>query len=250
MKLRHDCVCRAGFDWFHSSRITPVSVITCRGRWLDDEFFKDAFHASQPVAFLFNNVCQLNQIEKVTNMDDFKIFRRATARGNRSGKLLNDPVKFYRPLLATWLIEMTLSLGWYRKPKTSRHRHYILEDESFAAITGIVVEMDPDDDTGHIIIIDGVVMVYSDAVCARELKVHLEKFRNQPMTDELSLLENICTLGRILGLNNAEMSILSFAAVMEIFPAFKLAISVASSETSQHHLAAIIALVRFLTSCK
>ncbi len=176
-------------------------------------------------------------------MNDFKIFRRATARGNRSGKLLNDPVEFYRPLLATWLIEMTLSLGWYKKPKASRHRHYILEDESFAAITGIVVEMDPDDDVGHFITIDGVMMIYSDAACARELKVHLEKFRNQPMTDELSLLENICTLGRILGLNNAEMSILSFAAVMEIFPAFKLAISVASSETSQHHLAAIIALV-------
>ncbi|MEI7456201.1 MAG: ATP-binding protein [Nitrosomonadales bacterium] len=176
-------------------------------------------------------------------MNDFNIFRRAKARGNRSGKLLKDPVESYRPLLATWLIEMTLTMGWYKKPKPSRHRRYILEDESFAAITGIVVETDSDEEHDDYMIIDGNRMAYSDATCARILKLHLVTFRNQPMTDELSLLENICTLGRILGLNNAEMSILSFAAVMEIFPAFKLAISVASSETTQHHLASIIALI-------
>lgn len=86
-------------------------------------------------------------------------------------------------------------------------------------------------------------MVYSDAASVRMLKSHLVAFRNQPMTDELSLLKNIFTLGRILGLNNAEMSILCFTAVLDLFPAFKKAISVASSETSQHHLAEIIALV-------
>lgn len=175
-------------------------------------------------------------------MDDFKIFRRATPRGNRSGKLLNDPLEFYRPLLATWLIEMTLSLGWYKKPKSSR-RPYILEDESFAAITGIVVEMDRDEDDGHFITIDGAMMVYSDAACARVLKVHLEALRNQPMGDEMSLLDNICTLGRILGLSNAEMSILCFTAVLELFPAFRSAIALVSAATTQHHLASIIALV-------
>ena len=136
-------------------------------------------------------------------MGDFKIFRRASPRGNRSGKLLNDPVEFYRPLLATWLIEMTLSLGWYKKPKPSRHRNYILEDESFAAITGIVVELDSDEDVGDYMTVDGKLMAYSDSACARILKTHLEIFRKQTMGDELSLLVNICTLGRVLGLNNA-----------------------------------------------
>lgn len=174
-------------------------------------------------------------------MDDFMIFRRATPRGNRSGKLLNDPVEFYRPLLATWLIEMTLSLGWYKKPKLGSQRDYILESESFAVITGIVAELDSDDK--DYITIDGKVMAYSDAACARILKGHLEALRNQPMGDELSLLENICTLGGILGLSDAEMSILCFTAVLELFPAFKLAIALVSAATSQHHLASIIALV-------
>jgi MoxR-like ATPase len=178
-------------------------------------------------------------------MDDFKIFRRAAPRGNRSGKLLNDPLEFYRPLLATWLLEMTLSLGWYKKPKNTHrpHRSYMLEEESFAAITGIVVEIVADDESGCFIIIDGKTMVYSDAACARVLKVHLETLRKLPMADEMSLLENICKLGRILGLNNAEMGILCFTAVLELFPAFKAAITLASAEVTQHHLAAIIALV-------
>lgn len=175
-------------------------------------------------------------------MDDFKIFRRAAPRGNRSGKLLNDPLEFYRPLLATWLIEMTLSLGWYKKPKNSR-RFYIVDDESFAAITGIVVEIDSVEEAGDYMTVDGKLMAYSDAACARMLKAHLVAFRNQPMTDELSLLENICTLGKILGLSNAEMSILCFTSVVELFPAFKSAISLASAATTQHHLASIIALV-------
>lgn len=176
-------------------------------------------------------------------MDDFKIFRRTTARGNRSAKLLNDPVELYRPLLATWLIEMTLTLGWYKKPKPSRHRNYLLEDESFAAITGIVVETDSEEDVGDYMIVDGKRMAYSDAACSRMLKTHLVALRNQPMTDELSLLENICTLGRILGLSYAETSILCFTAVLELFSAFKSAIAVASVATTQHHLASIIALV-------
>lgn len=75
-------------------------------------------------------------------MDDFKIFRRATARGNRSGKPFNDSVESYRPLLATWLIEMTLSLGWYKKIRSGFHCGAFLEEKSFAAITGIVVETD------------------------------------------------------------------------------------------------------------
>lgn len=176
-------------------------------------------------------------------MDDFKIFRRAAPRGNRSGKLLDNPVEFYRPLLATWLLEITLSLGWYKKPKPGCRHDYFLADELFAEITGIVVDLDAEDvDCGYMTI-DEQLIEYSDAVCARILKTHLEIFRKQPMGDELSLLKNICTLGRILGLSNAEMSILCFAAVVEIFSAFKSALALTSSEMSQHHLASVIALI-------
>ena len=175
-------------------------------------------------------------------MDNFQIFRRAAARSNRSGTLLNDPVESYRPLLATWLIELTLSLGWH-KNGSSNKSSYILEEESFSRVTGISVETDEDSDIGGYICIDGKIIDHTDAACARVLKSRLEVFRKQPIRDELSLLENICTIGRILGLSDAEMSILCFAAVLETFSAFNAAISSVSFDTTQQNLGAIIALV-------
>ncbi|EKD97306.1 MAG: hypothetical protein ACD_23C00975G0001, partial [uncultured bacterium] len=175
-------------------------------------------------------------------MDNFQNFRRAAPRSARSGKLLSDSIDPYRPLLATWLLEMTLSLGWHKK-NHKKSGSYILEDNSFSVITGISIETEDDLDMGDYINIDGKFMEHTDAACARILKSHLEKFRKQPIRDEMALLENICTIGRILGLSNAEMSIMCFAAVMETFPIFNAAISSVSIETSQRNLGSIIALI-------
>lgn len=175
-------------------------------------------------------------------MNNFQNFRRAASRNTRSGKLLSDSIEPYRPLLATWLLEMTLSLGWYKK-NSKKSGSYILEENSFSVITGLSIETDSDSDIGDFIHIDGKFMPHTDAACARVLKLHLEKFRKQPIRDEMALLKNVCTIGRILGLSNAEMSIMCFTAVMETFSAFNAAISSASLETSQQNLGSIIALI-------
>jgi AAA+ superfamily predicted ATPase len=174
-------------------------------------------------------------------MGNFQIFRRAAARGTRSGAMLNDPVESYRPLLATWLIEMTLTLGWYKKGSALADNY--LENDAFSRITGISVEVDLDSDINGYHRIDGKIIKHTDAAYARILKSHLENFRKQAISDEQSLQENICTIGKILGLNNAEMSILCFAAMLEIFPVFHTAISNASFEVSMQRFGSIIALI-------
>lgn len=180
--------------------------------------------------------------KQATDMDNYQIFRRAAARSTRSGALLNDPVESYRPLLATWLIEMTLALGWHKKGSHNRNS-YILEEGAFSKVTGISVETDEDSEIGGYICIGGKIIDHTDKACAKILKNRLENFRKQPICDELSLLGNICTIGRVLGLNDAEMSILCFAAVMETFPAFNAAITSVSFDTTQQNLGSIIALV-------
>jgi len=177
-------------------------------------------------------------------MDNFHIFRRATDCSSRSSKELDDPVESYRPLLAAWLIEMTLELGWYKK--SSKHGHgscSILEEKSFSIITGISVEVEYDSDDGDYINIDGKIMAHTDKACARILKSRLKDIRKQPIRDEQSMLENICTIGRVLGLSDAEMGILCFAAVLEIFPAFRTAVSTATCHAPLRQLGSIIALV-------
>jgi SpoVK/Ycf46/Vps4 family AAA+-type ATPase len=197
------------------------------------------FHTSQLVASLFDNAFLIKQIEKVAEMDDFKIFRRSSIRSPRS--VANNALETYRPLLATWLIEMTLSMGWYKKRK---HREdYVFEEKSFAQITGFAIETDSEAEIGDTICIDGEVVKHTDKACARILKSRLDNFRKQAISDERSLLKNICTIGRVLGLSNAEMSILCFAATLELFPPFHAVISSVSTGVSLHYLGSIIALI-------
>lgn len=172
------------------------------------------------------------------------IFRRAATPRTKAKSLLTDPMESYRPLLATWLLEMTLSLGWYKKNKSkSNINSYLLEEESFLEITGILVERDPDFDMGDYIYFDGEAIKHTDAATARILKSKLEKFRKQPIHDTHSLLENIHIIGRVLGLSDAEMSILCFGAALALFPALNRAISCQSVETSLSDLGMIISLI-------
>ncbi|MDX8379359.1 MAG: ATP-binding protein [Gallionella sp.] len=172
-------------------------------------------------------------------MDDFNIFRRASARSPRT--VTNNAVESYRPLLATWLIQMTLSMGWYKKRKNIED--YIFEDNDFSLITGFFIETYFDKEMGDAICIDSEIVKHTDKTCARILKSHLENFRKQEIRDERSMLKNICTIGSVLGLSNAEMNVLCFAAVLELFPPFYAAIASVSTGVSVHYLSSIISLI-------
>lgn len=163
---------------------------------------------------------------------------------HRSTAKLNDAMESYRPLLAAWLIEMTLSLGWYRKNNSHRrgslHGSFI-EDRDFSLLTGICAEANQDHEKGDTLTVNRKTMKHTDAACARILRSHLEKFQKQPLRDDLSLLSNIETIGRIIGLSDPEKAILFFVAALEIFGTFKDAIGSMSHKTSLKSLGGIIA---------
>lgn len=159
---------------------------------------------------------------------------------HRSTEKLSEAMESYRPLLATWLIEMTLSLSWYKKKNARRHS-FIMEDEDFSAVTGICAETIHNDEKVATFTINGKTIKHTDAACARILKSQLGKFQKQPLRDDLSLLANIETIGKVLGLSDAEKAILFFVAALEIFASLKNAISSMRHKTSLKSLGSIIA---------
>lgn len=158
----------------------------------------------------------------------------------RSASKINEAMESYRPLLATWLIELTLSMGWYKKNNARRHA-YLIEDEGFSSLTGIYAETNRDREKGDTLTINGRTIKHTDVACVRILKAKLKKLQEQPLRDNLSLLSNIESLGRVLGLNDGEKAILLFVAVMEIFASLKEAISPMSQKVSIKILGNIIA---------
>ena len=160
---------------------------------------------------------------------------------SRSTEKLDEAMESYRPLLATWLIRLTLSLGWYKK-NNARRSNSIMEEEGFAAVTDICVETNEDFiNKVTTFTINGKTIKRTDAACVRILKSQLGRFQKEPVRDDLSLLTNIETMGRVLGLSDAEKAILFFVATLEIFASFKDAISSMNHKTSLQTLSNIIA---------
>ncbi|MFZ1546877.1 MAG: hypothetical protein WAT12_07215 [Candidatus Nitrotoga sp.] len=137
-----------------------------------------------------------------------------------------------------------------QKKSKSSGSAYILEEQSFAIITGISVEADSDPELGNYIYVDGKFIKHTNTASVRILKSHLSKYRKQPILDQQFLFQNICTIGRILRLSDAEMSILCFAAVIEIFPAFYAVLASVSFSVSLQRLGSIIALISGQPHCE
>jgi SpoVK/Ycf46/Vps4 family AAA+-type ATPase len=147
----------------------------------------------------------------------------------------------YRPLLATWLLELTLTLGWHKKTYNSHGT--LLENQAFALITGIIVDNNNSIET-TISLDDGRKIKpakQTEVSLARVLKSQLAKFRKQPVLDKLSLFKNIDLLGQVIGLNRAEKAILCFVSVINVFKPFKDALSCVSHKISLHEIGIIIA---------
>ncbi|MDD2722354.1 MAG: ATP-binding protein [Gallionella sp.] len=158
----------------------------------------------------------------------------------RPSTKLEGAMDAYCPLLATWLIEMTLALGWYKK-NPGRRRSTIFEENSFSVITGIYAEIVRDGTDDDMLVTGGKSIKYSDAAAVKILKRYLVTWRKKEVRDELSLLTNIETLGRVLGLCDADKAILFFAISIETFASFKEAICSMRYKVKRKDLAHIIA---------
>jgi SpoVK/Ycf46/Vps4 family AAA+-type ATPase len=147
----------------------------------------------------------------------------------------------YSPLIATWLLELTLSLGWYKK--SNSRRRWIVEDDSFARITGISVNLNSTNDVelADKLVINGNPVKHSDADFCDFLKTQLANFRKQSLRDDLYLFKNISLLGQLIGLNKAEKAILCFTTVLNVFHDFKSALSCVNHKASLQEVGVIIA---------
>ncbi len=152
---------------------------------------------------------------------------------------LGSAIGIYRPLLARWLLEMALSLEWYRKPAPGRLPDAIVSRE-FLGITGIVIDA-PVDDDGEVMPNGSNAAALSEEQIADSLDARLAALRAEDPPAKLPLLANIEVLANLLGLNAAEKAIVAFAASVHSFAAYRQAIARSYEEVGTQRLAGIIA---------
>jgi transitional endoplasmic reticulum ATPase len=147
----------------------------------------------------------------------------------------------YRPLLASWAIDLAICFRWYRKA----HQHEIpklLRDESFIGLTGIVLPTRVDED-GDVVLNHSLVMKMSEGKVVKLLERRAAELRDEAVTSDLPLFRNIELLGKLLSLNDAEKAILTFAVSLNAFSMFKEPLSNRNHEVSNQQLVNIIAAI-------
>ena len=151
----------------------------------------------------------------------------------RSGGL-TDAIELYRPLLGTWLLELALLFDWHRNRRQSRRPDWpeIFEDEDFTGLTGLVgvTEGDQLDERRR-----------STAACKTIIMNQLALLRREELSPELPLFRNISLLSSIIGLTEADQTLLAFAAVITLFPPFRSAISSRNIRASHPLLCQLLA---------
>ncbi len=152
--------------------------------------------------------------------------RYLQARRTARPVALQDDIAPYRPLLARWLIDLALLLGWARAGRDhpldpfSRRPHCWKNDE-FLALTGLAEddedESDDEDDRRR--------RARTPDHYARLLRRRGAELAEIPLDPELPLVRNLGLLAELLELNEAEQAALCFAALLGADRTFKRAIA-------------------------
>jgi transitional endoplasmic reticulum ATPase len=172
-------------------------------------------------------------------MKDIPSFLRRQCKPARF--TMDSSTEPYRPLLASWMIDLALCFGWHRKA----HQHEmpkVLRDESFIALTGIALPTHLDED-GDLVVNRNVVCKMSEGKLVRLLEKRLEELRKSAPTVDLPLFRNIELLGNRLSLNDAEKAILAFAVALNAFAMFKEPLSNRADEVTNQQLISLIASI-------
>ncbi len=169
-------------------------------------------------------------------LPDYLVSTNAT-----SNKILAG-AECYQPLLATWVLKLTLSQGWYKR-RNGRHCS-IIEGDEFANLTGLAIERVHDHDNQKMILmINEKAVKNTDAVVGDALKKRLAYFSKRPVLDNNHLFENIGLLSDVIGLTAAERAIFAFVAIMQLFPDFRGVLSNSRLGVSMQEIAELIALL-------
>lgn len=154
---------------------------------------------------------------------------------------IDKAVDPYGTLMACWLIEMALCLGWYRKTSIGRLPNIFI-DEDFINFTGIHIPMRKDE-CDDMVPSQSFVSKLTDARAAKLLEKRLVELQAIPLSVDLPLFCNIEILGRLLGLSEADQTVLAFAVVLSAFDKFKTAFLALNETVSHDRIAKIIAAI-------
>lgn len=142
----------------------------------------------------------------------------------------------YQPLIATWLIETSLFLGWHR-PR-GRLGKCVFEDDDFLDEVGLVANVDEELGT-----LEVNQKTYPNTVASRTriLKERLAAVRKQAVRDSIGLFSNMALVGKVLSLTRVEMALLGFAAIVTSFGAFKSIVSFHTQAVSTRQFCRLLA---------
>ncbi len=152
-----------------------------------------------------------------------------------------DSAEAYRPLIGAWLLEMALALGWYRKSRRQRLPD-VFGNEYFRDVTGVELSIAPDDEDDEFMSNPRARRI-GDAALQRILKQALAKVRRQKLAPDLPLFRNVELLGRLLGLNDTEMSVLTFFIALQAFPDFNSVVSIQDSKMARASVIRLLAIL-------
>lgn len=152
-----------------------------------------------------------------------------------------DVAEPYSPLIGTWMLEMALALGWYRKS----HRNSmpdIFGNDYFRRTTGIDVSgIASEDDEDFMTAAKA--RRTSDASLARILQQALKRVRRQQLEPELPLFRNVELLGHLLGLTDTEKAVLTFFVALQAFADFNNIVSMQDSKVTKASVTRLFAIL-------
>lgn len=138
---------------------------------------------------------------------------------------LNSESRQYMPLFGTWLIDLARFFGWHAfGSRSQRHWPDIFYCTYFCALTGLQPLQDTEDDT------DENQAPIKIRNCRDKLLAQRKKLQKMKLPGDLPLLKNIDLFEELLGLNQAEKTILMFAAGLTAISEFKEAIDSTSEK--------------------
>jgi SpoVK/Ycf46/Vps4 family AAA+-type ATPase len=198
-------------------------------------------------------------------------FMKINARPNvRGGANAANPLAEYLPLMALWLIDISLTCRWIDKPPSTSLEDTFTDDD-FIKTTGLpqlrkvfpnCVSIDKGLDTEEDLLSEfdmeidkedlprflrkgsGKPKFVDEPVHKRAVMKLLKQRRKEVLAQgfdpDLPLFQNVQRLGRLLRLNDTEQAVLTFAAVLSCFPVFRAAIANNHTEISDATLGRIL----------
>lgn len=161
----------------------------------------------------------------------------------------DDDLGSYRPLLAIWLIQMALTFEWYRKPRPTELPNILSTGEYFGTLTGIeykeAARTADDDDLSP-----KAIRRITNASIEQKLHESLAKWKKEPLTGDLTLLQNIEMLGEALSLSETDLAVLTYALVLKSFPIIERIVTHQNQSVSNRQLAKLIEALTGQTTSK